>query len=130
MGWGTRLFGLALFVRLAIPTTAWIDSVVAAQFLESGYQQAAAAVSATTAEIEQVEQAEEMAVKNKGWLDRFNPVDYVGERARRLWRSLGSGWTKLRTPRLRDFESQPFGASRTPKTGLRRPVYATTNICG
>ena len=88
MGWGTRLFGLALFVRLAIPTTAWIDSVVAAQFLESGYQQAAAAVSATTAEIEQVEQAEEMAVKNKGWLDRFNPVDYVGERARRLYETL------------------------------------------
>ena len=52
MGWGTRLFGLALFARLAIPTTAWIDSVVAEQFLESGYQQAAAAVTATTAEIE------------------------------------------------------------------------------
>ena len=88
MGWGTRLFGLALFARLAIPTTAWIDSVVAEQFLESGYQQAAAAVTATTAEIEQVEQAEEMAAKNKGWLDRFNPVDYVGERARRLYETL------------------------------------------
>lgn len=88
MGWGTRLFGLALFARLAIPTTAWIDSVVAEQFLESGYQEAAAAVTATTAEIEQVEQAEEMAAKNKGWLDRFNPVDYVGERARRLYETL------------------------------------------
>ena len=88
LGWGTRLFGLALFARLAIPTTAWIDSVVAERFLESGYQEAAAAVTATTAEIEQVEQAEEMAAKNKGWLDRFNPVDYVGERARRLYETL------------------------------------------
>lgn len=88
LGWGTRLFGLALFARLAIPTTAWIDSVVAERFLESGYQEAAAAVSATTAEIEQVEQAEEMAARNKGWLDRFNPVDYVGERARRLYETL------------------------------------------
>lgn len=88
LGWGTRLFGLALFARLAIPTTAWIDSVVAERFLESGYQEAAAAVTATTAEIEQVEQAEELAAKNKGWLDRFNPVDYVGERARLLYETL------------------------------------------
>jgi hypothetical protein len=29
-----------------------------------------------------------MAAKNKGWLDRFNPVDYVGERARRLYETL------------------------------------------
>jgi len=86
--WCSRLFGLALFARLAIPTTAWIDSFVAERFLESGYQQAADAVSATTAEIESVEEAEAAAAKNKGWLDRYNPVDYVGERAKRLYDTL------------------------------------------
>jgi len=88
MGWGSRLFGIALFARLAIPTTAWIDSMVAERFLESGYQQAAAAVSATTAKIEQVEEQEAVAAQKKGWFDRYNPVDYVGERAKRLYESL------------------------------------------
>ena len=88
LAWGSRLFGIALFARLAIPTTAWIDSLVAERFLESGYQQAAAAVSATTAEIESVEEAEAAAAKNKGWLDRYNPVEYVGERAKRLYDTL------------------------------------------
>ena len=88
MGWGTRLFGIALFARLAIPTTAWIDSVVAERFLESGYQQAAAAVTATTAQIEQVEEEEAVAAQKKGWFDRYNPMDYVGERAKRLYDAL------------------------------------------
>ena len=34
LAWGSRLFGIALFARLAIPTTAWIDSIVAERFLE------------------------------------------------------------------------------------------------
>lgn len=88
LAWGSRLFGIALFARLAIPTTAWIDSIVAERFLESGYQQAAAAVTATTRQIEAVEEQEAAAAKNKGWLDRYNPVDYVGERARRLYDTL------------------------------------------
>ena len=45
-------------------------------------------MSATTAEIESVEEAEAAAAKNKGWLDRYNPVDYVGERAKRLYDTL------------------------------------------
>ena len=88
MAWGTRLFGIALFARLAIPTTAWIDSVVAERFLESGYQAAAATVTATTAKIEQVEEEETVAAQKKGWFDRYNPMDYVGERARRLYDAL------------------------------------------
>jgi len=56
MGWSRRLFGVALFARLALPTAGWIDSWVAERFLETGYQQAAAAVSATTETIEQVEE--------------------------------------------------------------------------
>lgn len=88
LAWGSRLFGIALFARLAIPTTAWIDSIVAERFLESGYQQAAAAVTATTAQIEAVEEQEAEAARKKGWLDRYNPVDYVGERARRLYDTL------------------------------------------
>ena len=88
LAWGSRLFGLALFARLAIPTTAWIDSIVAERFLESGYQQAAAAVTATTQRIEAVEREDAAAAKAKGWLDRYNPVDYVGERARRLYDTL------------------------------------------
>lgn len=88
LAWGSRLFGLALFVRLAIPTTGWIDSIVAERFLESGYQQAAAAVSATTAEVAAVEEAEADAATKKGWFDRYNPVEYVGERARKLYDTL------------------------------------------
>lgn len=88
LSWGSRLFGIALFARLAIPTTAWIDSIVAERFLESGYQEAAAAVTATTERIEAVEKEDAAAAKSKGWLDRYNPVDYVGERARRLYDTL------------------------------------------
>ena len=45
LGWGRRLFAIALFARLAIPMSAWIDSVVASQFLEANYQQATARVA-------------------------------------------------------------------------------------
>jgi len=83
--WGRRLFGIALFARLAIPTSAWIDSLVASQFLEANYQQAAAAVATTTERIEQVE-AED---GEKPWYERFNPVDYVGDRAQRLYAAVG-----------------------------------------
>ncbi len=88
MGWGRRLFGIALFARLASPTTAWIASLVAEQFLESGYQQAAAAVTATTEKIEQVEEQEAAAAKEKGWFESYNPLEYVGERARKLYDTL------------------------------------------
>ena len=86
LGWGRRLVGIALFARLAIPTSAWIDSLVSTQFLESSYQQAAATVTTTTAKIEEVEA--EDAAKAKSWVDRYNPVDYVTERAQRLYATL------------------------------------------
>jgi hypothetical protein len=85
LAWGRRLFGIALFVRLAIPTSAWIDSLVASQFLEANYQQATAAVATTTERIERVE-AED---GEKPWYERFNPVDYVGDRAQRLYAAVG-----------------------------------------
>jgi len=47
IGWSRRLFGLALFARLALPAAGWIDSWVAARFLEANYQEAAAVVTAT-----------------------------------------------------------------------------------
>jgi len=87
IGWGRRLFGLALFARLAIPAGAWIDSLVAERFLEAGYQQAAAVVSTTTERIEAV-QTEEPA-ERKAWYERYNPVDYVGEKARKLYAAIG-----------------------------------------
>ena len=86
LGWGRRLVGIALFARLAIPTSAWIESLVSTQFLESSYQQAAATVTTTTAKIEEVEA--EDAAKAKSWVDRYNPVDYVTERAQRLYATL------------------------------------------
>ena len=81
LSWGRRLFAIALFARLAIPTSAWLDSLVASQFLEANYQQATAAVAATT---EKIEQAEDGA-GDKPWYERFNPVDYVRDRAQRLY---------------------------------------------
>ncbi len=87
LGWGRKLFGLALFARLAIPAGAWIDSLVAERFLEANYQKAAAVVTNTTERIEAV-QAEEPA-ESKAWYERYNPVDYVGERAKRLYTALG-----------------------------------------
>ncbi|NBV44931.1 MAG: hypothetical protein EBR86_04655 [Planctomycetia bacterium] len=88
LGWGRRLFGLALFARLAIPGGAWIDSLVAERFLEANYQQAAAVVTNTTQRIEAV-QAEEPG-ESKAWYERYNPVDYVSERARRLFTAVGN----------------------------------------
>ena len=83
--WGRRLFGIALFVRLAIPTSAWIDSLVSEQFLEANYQQASAAVTNTTEKIEQVESDD----AGKPWYERYNPIEYVGDRAHRLYEVVG-----------------------------------------
>jgi hypothetical protein len=85
LAWGRRLVGIALFARLAIPTSAWIDSLVASQFLEANYQQASAAVATTTERIEKVDDEDE----EKPWYERFNPVDYVGDRAQRLYAAVG-----------------------------------------
>lgn len=87
VSWGRRLFGLAIFARLAIPAGAWIDSLVAERFLEANYVAAAAVVSSTTQRIEAV-QAEDPA-ERKAWYERYNPVDYVGEKARRLYTAIG-----------------------------------------
>jgi hypothetical protein len=59
---------------------------VVTRFLEAGYQEAAAAVASTTEKLETVE-AEET---QKPWYERFNPVDYVGERAQRLYEAVGA----------------------------------------
>jgi len=87
VSWGRRLFGLAIFARLAIPAGAWIDSLVAEHFLEANYVAAAAVVSSTTQRIEAV-QGEDPA-ERKAWYERYNPVDYVGEKAKRLYTALG-----------------------------------------
>jgi len=84
LAWGRRLLGIALFARLAIPTAAWIDSVVAERFLEAGYQQAAAVVTTTTERIEKVEADD----GNRPWYERYNPVDAIGDRAQRLYQAL------------------------------------------
>ena len=86
VSWGRRLFGLAIFARLAIPAGAWIDSLVAERFLEANYVAAAAVVSSTTQRIEAV-QAEDPA-ERKAWYERYNPVDYVGEKAKRLYTAI------------------------------------------
>ena len=85
-GWARRLFALALFARLAIPTAACLDELVATRFLEAGYQEASAAVVKTTAQLEAAEGEE----KEQPWYERFNPVDYVGDRARRLYDTVGA----------------------------------------
>ena len=85
-GWARRLFALALFARLAIPTAACLDELVATRFLEAGYQEASAAVVKTTEQLEAVEVEE----TEKPWYERFNPVDYVGDRARRLYDTVGA----------------------------------------
>ena len=58
LAWSRRLFGIALFVRLAIPAAGWIDSVVADRFLEAQYQTATAVVTDTAARIEQAEKTD------------------------------------------------------------------------
>lgn len=86
MGWSRRLFGLALFARLALPTAGWIDSWVASRFLEADYQQAAAVVTATTEKIERVEAGDQ----KRPWYERYNPVEMIGDRAKRMVDSLAA----------------------------------------
>jgi hypothetical protein len=83
--WSRRLFGLAPFVRLALPAAGWIDSLLADRFLEPGYQKAAA-VAATTESLEQVEAAD----ADRAWWERYNPVDAIGERATRIYDQLSA----------------------------------------
>ena len=85
-GWARRLFAIAVFARLAIPTAACLDEFVATRFLESGYQEASAAVVKTTAQLEAAEGEE----TEQPWYERLNPVDYVGDRARRLYDTVGA----------------------------------------
>ena len=84
--WSRRLFGLALFARLALPAAGWIDSWVASQFLEANYQEAAAVVAATTEKIERVEADDQQ----RPWYERYNPVDVIGDRAKRLYEGLAA----------------------------------------
>lgn len=86
LGWSRRLFGLAVFARLALPAAGWIDSWVAARFLESNYQQAAAVVTSTTEKIEEAEAADDP----RPWYERYNPVDAIGDRARRIYDALAA----------------------------------------
>lgn len=86
LAWSRRLFGIALFVRLAIPAAGWIDSIVADRFLETNYQTATAMVADTAARIEQVEKAD----SDRPWYERYNPVDAIGDRAQRLYDTLAS----------------------------------------
>ena len=91
LGWTRRLFWIALFTRLAIPAAACLDELVVTRFLEAGYQEAAAAVASTTVRIESVE----AEATKKPWYERFNPVDYVGERAQRLYDAVGAVWESI-----------------------------------
>jgi hypothetical protein len=86
IGWSRRLFGLALFVRLALPAAGWIDSLVADRFLEPAYQKAAATVAATTESIEQAEAAD----SDRAWWERYNPVDAIGDRAKKIYDQLAA----------------------------------------
>jgi hypothetical protein len=84
--WGRRLFALALFARLAIPTAAWIDGIVADRFLEADYLAATAVVERTT------ERLEDMKADGpeKPWYERLNPVKVIGEQAKQLSDTLGT----------------------------------------
>ncbi len=86
IGWSRRLFGLALFARLALPAAGWIDSLVADRFLEPSYQQASAAVAETTQKIERAEADD----ADRPWYERYNPVDAIGDRAQKLYESLAA----------------------------------------
>ena len=86
IGWSRRLFGLALFARLALPAAGWIDSWVAERFLEANYQEAAAVVTATTEKIERVESDDQQ----RPWYERYNPVDVIGDKAKRLYDALAA----------------------------------------
>lgn len=84
--WVKRLVAFALFARLAIPAAACLDELVATRFLEAGYQEASAAVANTTERLEAVDTEE----TEKPWYERLNPVDYVGDRAQRLYETVGA----------------------------------------
>lgn len=89
LGWGRRLFGIALFVRLALPVAGWVDSMIAERFLEGTFQDANAVVTATTRQIEQVEEAAD----ERPWYERYNPVSAVGaigDRARKVYDTLAA----------------------------------------
>jgi hypothetical protein len=86
LAWGRRLFGIAVFARLALPMAGWIDSWVAERFLESNYVQAAAAVTTTTERIEQFEAAGD----DRPWYERYNPVDAIGDRAQKIYEALAT----------------------------------------
>ena len=85
-GWSRRLFGIALFARLALPAAGWIDSLVAERFLEPSYQQASAVVAATTESIEKAEADD----ADRAWWERYNPVDALGERAQQIYEKLAA----------------------------------------
>jgi hypothetical protein len=84
-GWGRRLFFLAVFVRFAIPVTAWIDAAIAKRFLESDYLEAVAVVESTTQSLQQAEAAD----TERPWYERYNPVNVVGDRAKHVYDMLG-----------------------------------------
>lgn len=86
LAWSRRLFGLALFARLALPVAGWVDSWVAERFLESNYQQASAAVTATTEKLEQAEAAD----TKRPWYERYNPIDAIGDRAQKMYAALAA----------------------------------------
>jgi len=86
LAWGRRLFGLALFARLALPAAGTIDAWIADRFLESNYQAAAETVTSTTQRLEQAESAEQ----ERPWYERYNPIDAIGDRAHELYQSLAT----------------------------------------
>lgn len=86
LAWSRRLFALALFARLALPAAGWVDSWVADRFLETNYQQASAAVTATTEKLEQVEVTD----AQRPWYERYNPIDAIGDRAQKMYTALAA----------------------------------------
>lgn len=86
VAWGRRLFGLALFARLALPAAGMIDAWVADRFLETNYRAAAEAVTATTERIERAEADE----ADRPWYERYNPLDAIGDRAEKIYAALSA----------------------------------------
>jgi hypothetical protein len=84
--WGRRLFAVALFARLAIPTAAWIDGVIAERFLEADYQQATAVVERTTERLEEMKPAP----AERPWYERINPLTVISEQAQHLSDAVGT----------------------------------------
>jgi hypothetical protein len=84
--WGRRLFAVALFARLAIPTAAWIDGVIAERFLEADFQQATAVVERTTERLEEMKPAP----AERAWYERINPLTVIGEQAKHISDAVGT----------------------------------------